>query len=111
MNITSQLKQTATHWVKSSIDGYGKPSFAAPVSRYCRWEDKKQILRAEGQEQITISTRVFLAASPTVGDYLYLGTSTASNPLSVSDAREIAAVQKWPSLSGTQTLYLALLKA
>jgi len=104
------LNQTATYWSKTGIDGYGKPSFAAPVSWSVRWQDVSVVVRGGGFQEINSSTVVFTKDEPQAGDYFYLGTSAIADPLAVSGAREVGVVSQFPSLDGTIILYKAVLQ-
>lgn len=110
MNLRAFFKHSITHWAKSSVDGYSKPTFSTPSSIYGRWEDKKTVVRASGIQELTSSTVVYTESVITAGDYLYLGSSTVSTPLTVSGAREVGAVFKSTSLDNSKTLYVVFLK-
>ena len=104
------LNQTATYWAKTGIDGYGKPSFSSPVSWSVRWQDVSVVVRGGGFQEINSSTMVLTKDIPTAGDYIYLGTSSVSDPLTVAGAREVGFVSRSPSLNGNGILYKAVLK-
>jgi len=104
-----QLNQTATYWGNPSSDGWGVDTFDSPVSVSVRWEDKQEMFIDEnGQEKISKAV-VFLSQDVDVGGWLYLGTSTTSNPKDVSGARKISAFAKIPSLSGANYMRKAWL--
>jgi hypothetical protein len=108
MNLAELLNQKATWWEKTGQDGYGKPTFAAPVSPImCRWEDWRSLLISPTMEEVRITARVFLDFAPGEGDYLYLGISTVANPLSVLNARAVLRVTGMTSVDGLTFLYTA----
>src|SRR5690349_19064390 len=96
--LTFGLSQTLTWWRVTGVDGYNKPTFAAPVQLSCRWEDRvEKIQNDQGQDYVARS-RIFLGSDVSTGDYLFLGTSGASDPRAVALARRVAAFRKTPSL-------------
>ena len=117
------MQQTATHWeLKNAADTpyneYGDPSFksAAPQlltpdeNNGVRWEEKTiQFINSQGLED---HSRAIVRSSTVefqVGDYLYLGTSTSTNPETVTGADKVRKVEKCPDTRGQTMLYKALL--
>ena len=111
------LTQTATYWATAnSADAYGDPSFAAPVTLApstqtgVRWENKiVEVVSPTGDSAFSKAfvwseTTVF-----TVGSYLFLGTSVATNPETVSGAAQVLKVESIPSIKGSGTIYKAIL--
>jgi len=107
--LTRNLKQTATWWARSSVDSYGDPTFAAPVQIPVRWEQRTELfVNARGEEKRSNSI-VYLDRDISIGDFLYLGTSTATDPTSVLGAQQVQDFRKVPSLDGSQFERRALL--
>ncbi len=99
--LTIGLTQTMTLWVKTGVNGYNKPTFASPVQRDCRWEERTtKIQVAEGQE-ILARSRIFLAEDVAIGDFIAFGIVADSNPLEVPAARAVLDYRKTPSLDGS----------
>lgn len=103
-NFTRNMKQTATYWARSGSNTYNEPTFSAPVPVLCRWEDKGVLFKdAEGRE--LVSRAVVYPASPLQRQgYLFLGTSVAADPRTVSGAFEILQIGASPNLGNTLTL-------
>ena len=106
-----RFHQTATHWALSSKDGYGSPTFSAPVSVACRWEDGAVISRSHAQEAVNAVAAVCTASAVNEGDYMYLGTSTATTPLGLAEAWEVKKTGKRVRLNGQALFYIAFLGA
>lgn len=98
--LTFGLTQTLTLWVLTGVDAYNKPSFAAPVQRICRWEERTTRLEnAEGQVVLARS-RIFLAEDVAIGDFIAFGTIATADPRQVLSARAVLEFRKTPSLGG-----------
>jgi len=103
-NFTRNLKQTATYWGNPVSDGYGGRNFDAPVEIDVRWEDKQELFTdTSGQEKLSRAV-VFVGEDVQVGGYLFLGSSSAGNPLDVSGAYEIKQFSKIPDLKAENFL-------
>jgi hypothetical protein len=96
---TRHLKQTATLWTAGATDVYGNPTFSAPVTVPCRWEDKQtKAIDFQGNDIISNSI-VYVDRDYTMGDYLMLGTSVSATPPSI--AKEVRNFSKVPNLRAT----------
>lgn len=109
MNTAPYFKHTITYWTKSSISGYGKPTFAAPSTYRGRWEAKQSVRRNQTQQEIVYTHLVMSPSSVilSIGDYLYLGTSTGANPLLVSNALEVGDIETHYNINGSIAFYVA----
>lgn len=100
---------TATYWQCTGIDGFGKPTFAAPTTIKCRWEQRvEKVFTPEG-EQIMSKARLFLGQSIAINDYIFYGTSAALNPLVVPNAYRVIDYREIPGFGGTEPERRALL--
>lgn len=99
--LTAYLTQTATLWSKTGRDGYGNPTFAAPVQIPCRWERRTEQVKSVSGDIILSRARVFLDRDVELGDYLFLGTSATADPRDVATAFEVLDFKSTPSLEGT----------
>lgn len=105
--VTRNLRQTATRWTIASKDIYGKPTYTRSSVK-CRWEDNmRKSVDTQGVEFIS-SAMVWLPIDISVGDYLFLGTSTATAP--PDDAREVGNFGKIPNIKATQFERKAVLR-
>lgn len=103
------LRQTLTYWAPLGTDMYGRTSFAAPVTRICRWEDKSELVRSKKGDEIVTKSRVFMAEDFDINGYVFLGTSVATDPHDVEGAWEIQQRAATPDLRLMKTLYVAYL--
>lgn len=112
------LLQTATHWVRSSaqFNKYGDPNFSAPVTLApgtntgVRWETlTEKFINAKGDQDQSRAVVYSGTTAFEVGSYLFLGTSTASDPETVSGADQIRHVEQIPDIANKTTLYKAVL--
>ncbi len=84
---TDNLRESITYWAPSGVDNFGDPSFAAPVTTIkAKWEDRTELFIDEtGREQRSRSV-VYVDTDLVIGGYLFRGTSTVADPLSVDGA-------------------------
>ena len=109
MNIADKLVQTVTWW-SVTPDGYGGDKFAAPAALVCRWEDTAVAFSSALDHRELISTAiVYTAQDIAVGDYLFLGTSAATDPTAIVGAYKIHRFDKTPDLRSLNTLRRAVL--
>ena len=100
--------QDATWWRKTGVDSFGKTTFASPVALKVRWEDRSQLVRKADGSEVTSRSRVFLDREITEGDYLFKGTSVASDPKSVFRAYEVLEFRSIPGLDASLIEYKAM---
>jgi hypothetical protein len=105
----SSLNQTVTYWPVTGHDVYGGNTFGSPETRPARWEDRADTIRDKSGVEYVTKSRVFMSQDFDLDGYLYLGTSAAANPTTVSGAYEIRQKSAIPDLSALQTLYTAFL--
>lgn len=98
----SSYRQTATYWGSPTPDGSGGHTYASPVALTVRWEQRAMEERSPENQVFVSLAVVYVQEDVDIGGYLYLGTSVASDPTSVSDAFEIKQFRKIPNLRGTQ---------
>src|SRR3990167_4991630 len=94
-----QLTQTLTRWTKSAaVSGWGvASSWTRTNDLACRWEDEKErFIDGPGRETFS-SALAWLDADVSEGDYLFLGTSSASDPTAVSGAYLVRKFSSTPS--------------
>ena len=93
------LNQVATYWPPATdpVEG-GGVEHGAPVAIRCRWQNVSRLFRSVDGQEITSSAIVYPNRELIARGYLFLGTSTATDPRRVDGAREIGAVGKSPSL-------------
>ena len=103
--ISGMLNQNITIWVQNGTDQFGKPKFNSPTTVKGRREQKSELFKgSDATDKVT--TAIFYTEStiPTPRSWVYLGTSTASDPTAVSNAAEIEQVQIMPSVNAQITL-------
>lgn len=101
MSYIPGLNQSITYWAKQAPDGFGGYSWTAPTTFLGRWETRTELfIDPDGNEKRS-RARVFVPQDVEIGGYVYLGTSAAADPLSVSGAYEIREFRKTPSVDGT----------
>lgn len=108
--LTRNLKQKITLWGKGATkDAYGNLSYNSPRVIKGRWEDGSDLkLDLDGRE-INARVKVFLKEDVNLGDYLFLGIDTTASPVSVSQAFEVRAFMKTPTLGGKKFERIAVL--
>ena len=98
--IDSLLTETVTYWSPATLNQFGRPSYGTPTTLTGRKEQKNELfIDASGRESLAESV-YWLSSDVAVQGYLFLGSSTASDPTQVVGAKEIRAFQKTPSLDG-----------
>lgn len=97
--------QTATHWTITQ-DRFGGYTFSAPTTFICRWEDKTdEFMDANGRQAISRAF-VYTERELELEDYLYLGSTAAADPETVTPKHKVAQVRRRdliPSVDGLKT--------
>ena len=106
--LTDHFSQDATWWKKTGVDSFGKTTFSSPVPLKVRWEDRSQLVRKTDGSEVTSRSRVFLDREITEGDYIFKGTSIASDPKAVLRAYEVLIFRSTPSLDASLFEYKAM---
>ena len=90
--IGSYLAQSIWRKSRSGVDGYGQPTFRAPVETRGRWLEKRRLVRNAQGEQVISQVSVTLApAEPVaVGDQLSADGSMYLTVIAVSADRDLA---------------------
>lgn len=97
----NHLLQDATLW-RTTPDGLGGYTFAAPIKAMCRWENKEELL--PGSDTVVSKAVVYLSVDATTEDYICLGKNTSSDPTTVVGAHRIASYKRIPSLRNLEIL-------
>ena len=83
---TENLRESVTYWAPASVNNFGDPSFATPVTVKVKWEDRTELfIDGEGREQRSKSV-VYVDTDLVTGGYLFRGASVVADPLSVTGA-------------------------
>ncbi len=91
---TENLRESVTYWERSGVDNFGDPSFDAPVTIKSKWEDRTELfVDNDGREQRSKSV-VYVDTDLLIGGYLFRGSSSAADPLSVVGAFMIKDYRK-----------------
>lgn len=102
---TRNLNQVVTYWPPDGNDAFGGRTFGAPVEIAGRWQDKADLFRDVDGREVVSTAVVYTDRNVALRGFLYLGSSVASDPLTVDGAREIRNVGKSPNLAATVTLH------
>ena len=100
-------KHTITIWTRSAPDGYGGYSVNAPQEIMGRWQDGANVDWSVGANGDQINAVAYLTTAVKTGDWLYLGSSAASDPKTVSGARIVKNAYAGGALDGVRRLYRA----
>lgn len=96
--LMKNLLQTATYWGNPVANGFGGYTFDSPVAIDCRWILKQELfIDAKGKEKVSAAI-VLLGQDIDLDGYLYLGTTTESNPKDISGSYAIKSFAKIPSM-------------
>ena len=114
--LTRMMRQTATWWNFNNVtDQFGDPSFDSPVvlqhasGTGVRWEDKiVKFINKRGEEDQGRATVFSATTEFDVGDYLFLGSSTATNPESGSGDM-VRFAEKVVDIAAKKTLFKCIL--
>ncbi len=96
--ITRNLKQSITFWSSPTPDGFGGNTFAVRKVIKGRWEDKTVLFINEKGIEVRSNAIVYLKEDAALGDWLFLGSSTAVDPTTIDGAREVRNFEKIPTL-------------
>lgn len=96
-------------WWPVTRDVTGGPSFGSPTTLNANWQDRQIVYRnAKGDDAVSRAT-VFLTQDVDVGDYLYNGISTASDPSVLAGAYPVRQFSKIPDLRSLKYEHKAIL--
>lgn len=99
MNYTRNMRDTATYWAPGAVGIDGMPTYAAPVTVACRWQNVSVLFKdAQGRDAVSSSV-VYPEIPLVIQGYLFQGVSVASDPRTVDTAREIKQHQQSPALT------------
>ncbi len=87
----------ATHWARATRDGWsGRVTFAAPAAVLCDYKSEARRMTDATGVEFTTRHLVYTEASTIKrGDYLLIGTSTATDPTTVQGAEEVKSVTRY----------------
>lgn len=103
-----RYKQKATYWKRSGVDERGDSKFSDPEIVDVRWESfsGRRYNNAEENEatQLNATNNIFFKDNLKVkiGDWFYLGETTASDPRDVKGAKEVQDVNEITNLYGNK---------
>ena len=98
---TDNLREDITYWEIAGVDNFGDPSFSAPVTLKAKWEDRTELfIDADGRETRSRSV-VYVDTDLVIGGYLFRGTSSASDPLTVNNTFLIKDYRKISDFENT----------
>jgi len=101
MNPARNLKSIVTHWT-TTPDGTGGYTFGTPDSTFKgHWTERNELFRDVEGNEVVANAIVFLDKDITVGDYIFLGTSTVADPTTVVGAHQVRQFNKRPTLRVT----------
>lgn len=92
------LTQKITRW--TSTRTFGGITFGTPENIKGLWEDRRELfIGTTGKEDVSKSI-IAVDRAVVVGDYLFLGESTETNPTGLAAASEVKAVKEMFDLRG-----------
>jgi len=94
------LRQKATYWAPATEDGFGGTSFAAKTTIKCRWEDKAVLFPDDSGVEIKSNAVVYVDRTLLKEGYLFLGTTSSTDPLTLVNAYEIRKSEEYPTVDG-----------
>ncbi len=97
-----KLKQVATYWSTGRRNGYGQIAYNPPKLVACRWEDGQALFVDGSGDEVISRAKVYLDFNPMREAYLMLGESDSRDPLALSAAFQIRAVDTTPNLKNTK---------
>lgn len=100
MNLKSLLNQDITIWEQSGVDQFNSPTFSSPSTVKGRKERRTELFRSADATDKVATAVFYLEGGVSIGnrDRIFEGTSTASDPTTVSGAEEVEDVQTVPSV-------------
>lgn len=98
------MNQAMTYWAFVSLDRFSKPTFAAPVQIFCRWQDVAELFKDAQGQQRTSSAIIYSEYSLDLNGYVKRGTDSTGYPVGLTGAYEILQTGSSPNLNGTITL-------
>lgn len=90
------LQAVITHW--TSTRTFSGMTFSSPVIMRARWETVRKLFRGPTGDQEMSDAQVMVENSVAVGDYIFLGESTATDPRPLDGAFEVRSYSEMPNL-------------
>jgi hypothetical protein len=113
MNINRYLNQIAVYWSRLGTDGFGHPTWNAPVEIPCRWEQSPKEFIAPNGTKVVSSCVVLVNQDLDIGGVLMLGALYSdlneSSPKENEGAFEILQFDMIPNRKATQFVRRAYL--
>lgn len=96
------LRQQVTWW-PTSAPKFAGFTFGTPTLLKARWEDRQELFRKPGGEELVSKAVVFLADDVSIGDYMALGDyTTTDDPTTLQGAFRVEQFSKITSLRNTE---------
>lgn len=107
MNIYAEnMPDICTFWAKAGQDAYGMPTFSAPITMQCRWQDSRvRTMDAQGREFITAGV-IYTPAILSLDGKIANGSMAGTPPV---DAMTIRDVYVTHNLDGTESVVKVLI--
>lgn len=105
--ISKVCVQTAVYWGNPVSDGMGGHTFDVPVEIKCRWTDKVRITTDSNGLQLQAKGNLLVTQDLDYEGWVMLGTLEdlpdleSADPLKVSGAYKIVAIDKVPMIKST----------
>ena len=109
MSIADFLNETITVFPINGTDVYGKPQYGTKKEIKGRWEDIHDLIVTSEGTEVQVRSRVFLRNDVNQGDVLYRGTTTATDPTTLPEARQVVSIKRIKTIDGSFELKVALL--
>lgn len=91
------LREKVTHWT-ATPDGFGGNTFGSPVVLDGRWEEGNVLTTNDEGQEIVSRAQVYLSADVSIGDYIFQGESTATDPTLLKTAHRVVDFRKTTDL-------------
>ena len=102
------LDTPVVYWPPGAADQFGRTKPGPKVQKYCRWEDRQQLIRILTGEEKLSRARVFFRDEVVVGSWLWLGELVAA-PADPPQQNKVMHVHKVDDVEQTETLWTAFL--
>lgn len=99
--MSRNLKQTITRWQATKT--FGGVSYTVPVTLKARWETIVELFKTPAGDEETSNAKVMVESILEVGDYIFLGESSALDPRIVDGAFEVRGYSEMPDLRRVRT--------
>jgi hypothetical protein len=101
------LNQTVTYWGSPVKDAWGDQTYPSPATLRAHWKEEANVVAGLTGALFTSHAIIHVESDIQADGFIYLGTTSATNPRLVRGAERIQRAEKFPTVRQDLTVYVA----